>query len=343
MRGMLLAIALCAAVSAPLSLDGRTMVGLEWPWLSRPARAAVSPQQAVYAPLGQDTQRAPAAERDEWGRLAVVLNVPPVDALIDRVWRAVPGLQGWALDVAASQRQTAAAGDGQRHLVWRAVPPARRLQDLPPEPIYRGPSAEKSVCLMFNVSWGEAYVPALLDALHRAGVRATFFLDGDWVDKHPQLAKQIAAAGHAIGSHGRGHPDLRKLSTAQVERNLASTNASLQHILGQTPRVFAPPAGAFDTRTVAMARRLGMFTILWSADTVDWRNPPASTVAARALRGAENGALILMHPTAPTAAALPAILQGLRQAGYVCKTLDDVVREQRAVAPPTVLSKGPLA
>ncbi|MCL6637337.1 MAG: polysaccharide deacetylase family protein [Alicyclobacillus sp.] len=343
MRGKRLAFALCAAVCVPSSWDGWVAPVPGQLGQGFPAAGVASAQTRLQPLQRQVTQRVPVGDQDEWSRLSTVLSVPPVDARVDRVWRAVPGLQGWELDVAASQRQTAAAGDGRRHLVWRAVPPARSLRDLPPEPIYRGPSAEKSVCLMFNVSWGEAYVPALLDTLHQTGVRATFFLDGDWVDKHPQLAKQIVAAGHAIGSHGRGHPDFRQLRRAQIERNLASTNASLQHILGQTPRVFAPPAGAFDARTVAVARELGMYTVLWSADTVDWRNPPASTVAARALRGAENGALILMHPTASTATALPVILQGLKQAGYVCKTVDQVVMEQRAVAPPAELSQGPLA
>lgn len=254
---------------------------------------------------------------------------PAVDARIDRVWHAIPGLGGTVLDFKASLHRTEEAHDGKVHPVIKEIPPTIRLAALPPEPIYRGPYAEKSVCLMINVSWGEEYVPSILKTLQNNHVHATFFLDGAWVRKHPDLAKQIAADGNAIGSHGSGHPDFRKLSNGQLEQQVLKTNEVIEQTVGTTPSLLAPPAGSYDKRTVEIARTHGMYTILWTADTIDWRRPPASVIVSRAVNGSEPGALILMHPTAPTAKALPPLIKSIAEKGFQFKTVQQVVDERR--------------
>lgn len=258
----------------------------------------------------------------------------PVDAKVDRVWRAIPGLNGTALDFNASIQKTEQAHDGKLHPVIKETPPKVRLADLPPEPIYRGPSAEKSICLMINVSWGEEYVPSILRTLRNNHVHATFFLDGAWVRKHSDLVRQIAADGNAIGSHGSGHPDFQRLSNTQLEQQVQHTNEIIEKTMGKTPRLLAPPSGSYDNRTVKIARTHGMYTILWTADTIDWRRPPASVIVSRAVKGSEAGALILMHPTDPTAKALPKLIKTISEKGYRFKTVEQVVDEKRCPSGP---------
>ncbi|GGJ04706.1 hypothetical protein GCM10010885_12340 [Alicyclobacillus cellulosilyticus] len=311
-----------AAVALAVGIAGTD--GLWGGWRAPVARAATAMSAANEA--GVDWA---AAWRD-----AARFAVPAVDARVDRVWHAIPGLMGWRLDEEASRRQTEAARDGRVHWVWRAVPPRVRLADLPPKPVYRGPAAERAVCLMFNVSWGEDALPSILNTLAEKRVRATFFLDGAFVRKHPDWARAIAAAGHAVGSHGTGHPDFRRLANSELARQVQVTNRIIREVTGVTPRLLAPPAGAYDQRTVEMARAAGMYTILWTADTIDWRRPPARVIRQRAVHGAEPGALILMHPTQPTAAALPGIIDDLRQRGFCFKTVDDVISEVRCGQPP---------
>jgi peptidoglycan-N-acetylglucosamine deacetylase len=279
----------------------------------------------------------PTHLRDSYTKPAQLYEQPPVDAKVDRVWRAIPGLSGWKLDVAESQRITAKAHDGKRHLKWTLVPPTRRLSDLPSNPIYRATDREKSACLMFNVSWGEAYVPKLLQTLKQQGVRATFFLDGAWVKQNPALAKQIAADGHVIGSHGMGHPNFQKLSDSALQRQVTGTNQVIRNTVGVQPRLLAPPGGAFDTRTVQLARHANMFTILWTVDSIDWRKPPSAVILERVMGKMEPGALILMHPTEPTADALGPLIQALKNKGYHLKTVEQVVNEERVVVPPSTL------
>lgn len=263
-------------------------------------------------------------------------SIPSVNAKTHRVWHVIPGLNGWELDEQGTKRATSAANDGLVHPVWNLTKPAVSLATLPPEPIYRGPSEEKSTCLMFNVSWGEAYIPGILKVLREKNVKATFFLDGAWVRSNPELAREIADAGHIIGSHGTGHPDFAKISNVVLAKQVVGTNKIISHNLGVKPILLAPPAGAYDDRTVQMAHRHGMYTILWTTDTIDWRKPPAGVIVDRVKNGLEPGALILMHPTQPTMEALPAVIDAIFAKGYQIKTVEDVVQERR-VKPPSVL------
>jgi len=273
-----------------------------------------------------------------WSEVAQRLQQNPVNAQVHRVWKAIPGLCGSKLDVAASQRATAGAKDGQVHLRWLSVQPSVRLSDLPPQPVYRGPSAEKSASLMFNVSWGTEYVPQLLAVLQATHTKATFFLDGDWVRQNPGMAKQLAVAGEDLGSHGQGHRDFRALSTEDLQRQLFQSANLIRQATGTTVHLLAPPAGSYDQRIVSLARQQGVYVILWSLDTLDWRRPPATEIIQRVNRGVEPGVLILMHPTAPTVAALPEIIRSLQNRGYLLKTVSQVTGETPATAPPSTLS-----
>lgn len=260
---------------------------------------------------------------------------PPVSAREDRVWHAIPGLNGWTLEEKKTQIATKAAADGKVHFVWRKTMPEVSLKSLLPSPIYRGPSDEKSIALMVNVSWGGEYLPTMLKTLAEENVHATFFLDGAWVQKNPGLTREIVQLGHAVGSHGTGHPDFRRLTTGQVEQQMQKTGMIIKKVTGRAPIAFAPPSGSYDNRAVAVAHRYHLPTILWTVDTIDWRKPSSQTIVSRVLRGSTPGSLVLMHPTEHTAQALPILIQGLRKKGYHFKTIDDVIGERR-LSPPAV-------
>ena len=267
------------------------------------------------------------------------LGKAPVDAHVDRVWHAVPGLCGWSLDVSRSLKQSGKDQGGALHLVWNSVPPKRRLASLPPEPIYRGPESEKSAALMFNVAWGEADIPSILSTLDKYHVKATFFLDGNWVEKNQELARRLRADGQAIGSHGTGHPDFRRLSDAALARQVTLTNERIFRTVGTKVDLLAPPAGAYDERIVRLARQHNMYTILWTVDTIDWNRPPANVIVKRVMTRIEPGSLILMHPTPSTAAALPVMIERLQEEGYRLKTVEAVVREEPVAHPPETLRR----
>ena len=96
---------------------------------------------------------------------------------------------------------------------------------------------------------------------------------------------------------------------------------------GQKPMLFAPPAGDFNKQTVAVAAELGYKTILWTLDTIDWDRPAPTVIIDRVVSRIQNGAFVLMHPTEPTAQALPLIIEQLQQRGYSIVPVSQILNQ----------------
>jgi peptidoglycan/xylan/chitin deacetylase (PgdA/CDA1 family) len=193
-------------------------------------------------------------------------------------------------------------------------------------PIMRGHSGFSNVSLMFNVDWGEEHLAAILDILKEKGAHVTFFPTGSWAEKNPGILTRMVVEGHEVGNHGAVHSHVETMSKENLQRLIRSGEERIFLACGARPsRLFAPPYGEWNDQTVAYAVEMGYHTVLWTVDTMDWRLPPPEAVWKRALAGAVPGALILLHPTEPTASALPLIIDGLREKGYTLTTVSDVV------------------
>lgn len=204
---------------------------------------------------------------------------------------------------------------------------AERLATGPakPKPLYNGNLAKPQVALACNVFWGEEYLPSMLDSLDRAGVKVTFFIGGSWAARHPDLVKQLAARGHELGNHTWSHPHPNTLGKAQNQEQITRTEKLVADLTGVRTRLYAPPYGEFNDVVLAAAADLGYTTILWSIDTVDWKRPPAETILSRVLGKLHKGAIILMHPTEPTAQALPELIFRIRGRGYEIKPVSEIL------------------
>ncbi len=179
------------------------------------------------------------------------------------------------------------------------------------------------VSLMFNVYWGTEEVYSVLDVLDEYGVKATFFLGGCWADDNVPCVKEIAARGHEIGTHGYFHRDHDKLSFSENVEEIKTSADYLARAAGVEVRLFAPPSGAYSDETLDAAESLGMRTILWSKDTVDWRDKDETLCFRRATEGVGGGDLVLMHPMPHTVAALPKILENYRGRGLRVVTVGE--------------------
>ncbi len=165
--------------------------------------------------------------------------------------------------------------------------------------------------------------PAILDLLREADLRATFFLVGEQVERLPELAAEIAAAGHEVALHCHRHRCLLRLTPRQVRDDLGRARAVIGEATGQPPRRYRPPYGIFNAAALVLARARGWEPLLWSKDGRDWqRRATAHSIAGRATRGLRGGDVILLHDadhySAPgswrqTAAALPHILGAIER------------------------------
>lgn len=183
-------------------------------------------------------------------------------------------------------------------------------------PVYQGNAREKKIALTFNVVWGEEYIPQIIESLDQYKVPATFFIGGQWAEDFPELAGRIARAGHEVGSHGYSHPHPDRISKSANFDEIKKTEDVLIRVTGLKPTLFAPPYGERGDVVLKAAGEAGYTTILWSIDTIDWQRPDPSIIVRRVTEKAHNGAIVLMHPTAPTVHALPFMIKELKKQGY---------------------------
>ncbi|MBQ9081006.1 MAG: polysaccharide deacetylase family protein [Clostridia bacterium] len=188
---------------------------------------------------------------------------------------------------------------------------------------YHGVEESNCVSLLINVYWGTEQVYQMLDVLDEYGAKATFFIGGAWADDNTACLKEIASRGHELGSHGYFHKDCTTLTYEQTAEEINLSRRLILLSTGVDIALFAPPSGAYNETTVKVCSDLGLKTILWSKDTIDWRDKDASLAYKRATDGVSGGDFILMHPMADTVKALPNILSYYRDNGFRAVTVSE--------------------
>ncbi|RAP76213.1 polysaccharide deacetylase family protein [Paenibacillus montanisoli] len=281
--------------------------------------------EAVFASSGvnaklMETIQAEAAKR----------RIAPVDAIVDRVWKAIPGYNGLEVDVEKTYRLMENAPENEPiRFVYKEVEPKVTLESLGRHPIYKGNPNKPMAALMINVAWGNEFIPSMLSTLRKENVKATFFFDGSWLKKNTDVAKQIQAEGHEISNHAYTHPNMSQLDRRSAYNQIAKTEALLQATLKVKNHWFAPPSGDFNQMTVDVAAEQGLKTVLWTLDTVDWMHPPASSIIRKVRTRVEPGSLILMHPTDSSSAALAGIISAIKQKGLMLGTVSETLSSKR--------------
>ena len=179
--------------------------------------------------------------------------------------------------------------------------------------IYRGTPSSNGVALMFNVYENTSVVQDIISVLKGHGVTATFFVGGCWADDNDKTLKDIVNSGFEIGNHGYFHKDHKKLSYEKNREEILNCHSVVLRSTGYNMKLFAPPSGAYSKTTVEVATELNYKTIMWSKDTIDWRDSDIQTILKRATKGVSSGDLILMHPKPHTLEALPLIIQKIKE------------------------------
>ncbi|MDR4886449.1 polysaccharide deacetylase family protein [Fredinandcohnia sp. QZ13] len=269
---------------------------------------------------------------NEIEKRAFEYSIPAEDAKIDPVWKATPGLNGLEVDIQASYEKMKKNGTfDENKLVYKQISPKVHLEDLPASAIYRGNPNKPIVSFLINVAWGNEYIPDMLETLKKHNVKATFFLEGRWVKENPDLAKMIVDAGHEVGNHSYTHPDMKKLSSDLVREQLIKTNQVIEAATGKKPTLFAPPSGSYRDEVVTIADELGMKTIMWSVDTIDWQRPQPHVLVQRVMGKIHPGAMVLMHPTSPTAQSLERLILSIKQKDLAIDNVSTLLNEERII------------
>ena len=182
--------------------------------------------------------------------------------------------------------------------------------------IYAGDESSNNVSFMVNVYQREDLVLNMLDILDLYKVKTTFFIGGCWAVNNLDVVKEIYSRGHELGNHGFYHKDQSKLNYQENRQEIQTCHEVVKKNLGVEMTLFAPPSGAYDTATVDAASDLNYKTIMWTHDTIDWRDQDADLIFNRAINNLSNGDLILMHPTEKTVQAFANIISTAINNGF---------------------------
>lgn len=185
-------------------------------------------------------------------------------------------------------------------------------------------TTERQVWLTIDDGPDPVDTPRILQLLAGHDARATFFVIGENADRHPDLVKAIAAAGHEVAHHTHTHPLVMFwcATPAQVGRELDAALEALGRA-GSKPVRFRPPAGIKNPWLARLLRARGLTCVGWSARGLErWSHDPGA-VARRATRGVKAGSILLLHegprvPAAIRVEAIRCVLEHLREQGYRC-------------------------
>lgn len=196
--------------------------------------------------------------------------------------------------------------------------------------IYNGNRNEKNVSLMFNVYENTEVVNSIIDVLSEFEAKATFFVGGCWADDNGETLLRIVENGHELANHGYFHKDHKKLGYEANKEEIYLTGVVTEALSGVKPALFAPPSGSFGSATLEAAYDLGYKVIMWSKDTIDWRDSDKAKIISRATTNLAGGDFILMHPKKHTLECLPEIISAVRSGGFVLSTVSENIGESAA-------------
>ena len=192
-----------------------------------------------------------------------------------------------------------------------------------PVAIRRGPRHRRAIALTFDDGPDPTWTPRILEVLDRHQTQATFFLVGERARAAPDIVRAIARAGHDIGAHGLRHRNLWWCTPGKTGEEIRSGVEILEGLTGRSVRDFRPPWGMMNLAVYPWLSRLGLRCVLWSIQPEGLRPRTPDSQAAYVVGRARPGSIVDLHdapglPGVParTCAALPAILDGLRQGGY---------------------------
>ncbi|SEN38018.1 Peptidoglycan/xylan/chitin deacetylase, PgdA/CDA1 family [Mesobacillus persicus] len=198
----------------------------------------------------------------------------------------------------------------------------------PSKLISHGNLQRKQIALTFDAGSDIAGI-GILDVLKKHQVACTFFLTGKWVEKFPAHAKRIIADGHEVANHSYSHPDFTKIGEKTILEELKKTEQAIRQQMGIDPRpYFRFPYGASNAQALKAVGMAGYpYSIHWTTDTIDWRQPEEDVIATRIESNASNGDIVLMHiGGVNTPAAVDKVIPKLKSKGYQLVTVGEILK-----------------
>jgi peptidoglycan/xylan/chitin deacetylase (PgdA/CDA1 family) len=192
----------------------------------------------------------------------------------------------------------------------------------------------KQIALTYDDGPNDKHTLRLLEVLARHDVHATFFLIGRYVQQRPEIARQIASAGHIVGNHTFTHPLLIFKGAAEIRQELSGCRSALHDAIGEHSHLFRPPFGGRRPAVLPIVRELGLEPVMWNVTGYDWNAPPAAVIERKVAKQIHGGDVILLHDgghkelgadRSQTVLATDQLIQRYKSEGYEFVTISQML------------------
>ncbi|WP_284141069.1 MULTISPECIES: polysaccharide deacetylase family sporulation protein PdaB [unclassified Virgibacillus] len=204
-----------------------------------------------------------------------------------------------------------------------------------PNVLAKGNEKEPNIALTFNISWGEERVEGILKQLEKEQVQATFFVSGEWAERHPELVEMIVKGKHELGTLGYRYKSYLDQEIEQVRKDLLHTKEVFKKLGYENVELLRTPNGHFNEEIVELAESIGFKVIHWNVNSHDWKNPGTQKIIDHIMKNTSNGDIILMHASdsaKQTANSLKTILPGLKNKKLSFVTITELINQAHAKA-----------
>ena len=183
---------------------------------------------------------------------------------------------------------------------------------------------KKLIALTFDDGPSEATTPELLDLLHEKSATATFFMLGSRARSYPDIVKRAEKEGHLVASHTMYHQNFASISAGAIKDDIAEAKATFDDILDHYPALARPPYGNTNN---TVKDNIDAPIILWSVDTLDWKNKDVAAIDEVAHEQIHDGAIVLMHDIYQTSVeAVDQLIDEFRDEGYEFVTVTELAK-----------------
>ena len=188
---------------------------------------------------------------------------------------------------------------------------------------------EKTIYLTFDAGYENGNIEKILDIMKAEGVQGAFFILSNIIDKNPELVKRMATEGHLVCNHTSNHKNLTKLTDDEILDNLKRLENKYTEVTGlEMEKIFRFPEGRYSERCLKLLCDNGYKTVFWSMAYDDWdncRQMSHDVAKDKLLSITHDGAIILLHPTSSTnAAILGDLIREWKSLGYTFGSLKDI-------------------
>ncbi|OIJ13932.1 polysaccharide deacetylase [Anaerobacillus alkalilacustris] len=192
-------------------------------------------------------------------------------------------------------------------------------------------SLHKAVAITFDDGPNPIYTQQLLQIFQEVGGKATFYMIGDQMIKHPEIVKTVVDQKHEIGNHSYSHPKLTQIQLSDCETELTRTDQIITEMTGIKPATFRPPYLDYNEVVISISEKLGCKVIgALNLDALDWEQPGIDFILSKTRNHIRSGSILLFHDSrgdrSQTVEAVRILATELKEQGYQLVTVSELLQ-----------------